>query len=654
MGSMPESNPRLVGIFGPFKGISFLLPEAEVAIGRDPANPLWVADPALSRRHCVVTRHGEQVSIRDLGSHNGTLINGVPITERALQHKDQLSLGDSVLVFLALEEEATGDLEVNTVELSDTSDLGTALIELREEDALYLHPERQGALPTERTARDLKTLLKIATGIGAIRDRDSLDWQLLGMIFDAVPAERGAMLHFVPGSADISHSTAWDRLQGPGHPVRVSRTVLRRVFRDRAGLLTSDVASDKVFSGVETLAQLGVYSLLCVPLLVSGELIGVIYLDRHTPAQQFDKDHLQFMTAVASLASLALDNARHWERLREENRILLSEINLEHNMVGNSPRIREVFQVIHRVAPTDSTVLIQGESGTGKELVARAVHRNSLRAEHPFVAINCAAVTETLLESELFGHEKGSFTGAFAQKKGKLEVADGGTLFLDEIGELSLGLQAKLLRVLQERELERVGGTRPIKIDVRLVAATNRPLADAVQSGKFRSDLFYRLNVVALTMPPLRERKDDIPALAEHFIAKHSKKSKIHVKPLSNEARAYLAGYDWPGNVRELENAIEHALVLGRAETILPEDLPESVLESSPEAGSAASAVSARFHGAVKDSKKQLILQAMQQANGNYIEAARTLGLHPNSLLRLIRNLGLKAATKNLGNSAAD
>jgi len=649
---MSDLNPKLVGVFGLFKGISFPLPEGDVTIGRDPANPLWVADPALSRRHCTVSRNGDQISIRDLGSHNGTLINGVPVTEHTLQHKDQLSLGDSVLVFLVQEE--PGTLELNTVELAETSDLGNALIELREEDALYLHPERQSALPTERTARDLKTLLKIATGIGSIRDRESLDWQLLGMIFDAVPAERGAVLHFAPGSTDITQSTAWDRMQGPGNPVRVSRTVLRRIFRDRAGLLASDVTTDKIFSGVETLAKLGVYSLLCVPLLVSGDLVGVIYLDRHTPSQRFDKDHLQFMTAVASLASLALDNAHHWERLREENRILLSEINLEHNMVGNSPRIREVFQVIHRVAPTDSTVLIQGESGTGKELVARAVHRNSLRAEHPFVAINCAAVTETLLESELFGHEKGSFTGAFAQKKGKIEVADGGTLFLDEIGELSLGLQAKLLRVLQERELDRVGGTRPIKIDIRLVAATNRPLADAVQQGKFRSDLFYRLNVVALTMPPLRERKEDIPALTEHFIAKHSKKSKIRVKPLSNEARAYLASYDWPGNVRELENAIEHALVLGRAETILPEDLPESLLECTPDAASSTSGTGARFHGAVKDSKKQLILQAMQQANGNYIDAARILGLHPNSLLRLIRNLGLKAATKSMNSPAAD
>ena len=207
------------------------------------------------------------------------------------------------------------------------------------------------------------------------------------------------------------------------------------------------------------------------------------------------------MTAVAGIASLAFDNVQHWEKLRQENQELRAEIELEHNMVGGSPAMRKVFDFIRRVAPTDSTVLVQGESGTGKELVAHAIHRNSPRAEQPFVAINCAAIAETLLESELFGHEKGAFTGAAAQKKGKVEVAEGGTLFLDEIGELAPGLQAKLLRVLQEREFERLGGTRPIKLNIRLIAATNRSLPEAVKAGTFRNDLYYRLNVVTLNMP---------------------------------------------------------------------------------------------------------------------------------------------------------
>ena len=344
------------------------------------------------------------------------------------------------------------------------------------------------------------------------------------------------------------------------------------------------------------------------------------------------------MTAVAGIASLAFDNVRHWEKLRQENQELRAVIELEHNMVGGSPAMRKVFDFIRRVAPTDSTVLIQGESGTGKELVARAVHRNSSRAERPFIAINCAAIAESLLESELFGHEKGAFTGAAAQKKGKVEVAEGGTLFLDEIGELAPGLQAKLLRVLQEREFERLGGTKPIKLNIRLVAATNRNLSEAVKAGSFRNDLYYRLNVVALNVPPLRERREDISVLADHFAAKASRKCGMRAKPLSSEALGCLMHYDWPGNVRELENALERALVLGSTDSILPDDLPEAVLE----AGATTPASTDRYHGSIKETKKQLILQALHRANGSYIEAAKALGMHPNSLLRLIRTLDLK------------
>jgi transcriptional regulator with PAS, ATPase and Fis domain len=308
-------------------------------------------------------------------------------------------------------------------------------------------------------------------------------------------------------------------------------------------------------------------------------------------------------------------------------------------MIGGSPGMRKVFEFIRRVAPTDSTVLIQGESGTGKELVAHAIHRNSSRSDRPFVAINCAAIAETLLETELFGHEKGAFTGAASRKRGKVEAAEGGTLFLDEVGELAPALQAKLLRVLQEREFERLGGTCPIKLDIRLVAATNRSLPEAVKAGTFRNDLYYRLNVVTLTMPALRERREDISLLANHFVAKASRKSKMRVKPLSPETLTCLMNYDWPGNVRELENALERALVLGSTDSILPDDLPEAVLE----AVSTAPASSDKYHGAIKDTRKHLILEALQQANGSYIEAAKALGMHPNSLLRLIRNLDLRA-----------
>jgi len=345
------------------------------------------------------------------------------------------------------------------------------------------------------------------------------------------------------------------------------------------------------------------------------------------------------MTAIAGIAALALGNVYNIEQLQKENQQLQAEINLEHNMVGNSQSMQKVFELIRRVAPTESTVLIAGESGTGKELAARAVHRNSPRAERPFVAINCAAIPDSLLETELFGHEKGAFTGASALKKGRLETAESGTLFLDEISELAGDMQAKLLRVLQEREFERVGSNHPIKLDIRVVAATNKNLAEVVKTGAFRTDLYHRLNVVTLTLPALRERRDDIPALAEHLIAKVSRKCKMRPKQLSPEAKACLMRYQWPGNIRELENALEHAIVLGSSNTILPDDLPEAIVEM----GLPALPLNAHYHAAITDFKKQLVREAFRQAKGSYLEAAKNLGMHPNSLLRLIRSLDLRS-----------
>jgi Nif-specific regulatory protein len=357
---------------------------------------------------------------------------------------------------------------------------------------------------------------------------------------------------------------------------------------------------------------------------------------------RFDEDHLQLLAGIAGIAAVALENALFVERLQGENHRLKAEINVQHDMVGGSPQMRHVFDFIGKVAPSSATVLLRGESGTGKELVARAIHRNSPRAGKPFVAINCAVLTESLLESELFGHEKGAFTGAIALKKGKLEEASGGSVFLDELGELAPGLQAKLLRVLQEREFERVGGTRSIKTDIRLIAATNRDLEEAVREGNFRRDLYYRLNVVSVVLPPLRQRRDDIVQLANHFIQKHSRGVGRQVTGISEEVRTYLVNYDWPGNVRELENAMEHAVVLGSTELILPEDLPENVVETevpgAPDVGG--------FHEMVREAKRQIVLRVLESAVGSYAEAAKRLRLHPSNLHRLIRSLNLREELK--------
>jgi Nif-specific regulatory protein len=373
---------------------------------------------------------------------------------------------------------------------------------------------------------------------------------------------------------------------------------------------------------------------LAVPLCVRGVVCGLLALNG-----SHGDDAADTLAAIATIASSAIENAREIESLHEQKAILE-----EHSggIVGQSASIRRIIQMAERVAPRDTTVLILGESGTGKELIARVVHDKSARAKAPFVAINCAAITDTLLESELFGHEKGAFTGAVALKKGKLEIAEGGTVFLDEVGELAAPLQAKLLRVLQQREFERVGGTRTLRLDVRLVAATNRDLAAEVRAGRFREDLYHRLNVVALRTPPLRERRDDIPALAEYFAARSAAGCGRRVTAISPEAMRALSDYDWPGNVRELENAIERAVVLGDSPVILLEDLPETVLEGEE------LNVAAGFQSAVGDAKRDAIVRAWTEARGDYKAAAFSLGLHPNSLLRLVRKLGIRATLDKL------
>jgi Nif-specific regulatory protein len=630
-------------IAGPAKDSIIPLPEGEATLGRDPGNAVAVPDASVSRKHCLLRKEEDgRFQIKDLDSRNGTLVNGRAAKEQWLRHGDEIATGDSVFLFLVEEDEVVAASRVEFDEQQSTVE--TKLIHPRE--SVYLHPERlQRELPeTSQMARNLNALLRISRVVHAIRDLEELQAQLLDLIFEVLPAERGAILLAESGGQELNFLYARTRRARQPQLVRVSRTIVRQVMKDNVAILGIDVPSSGNLRKVESLVASEVMTLLCVPLSVFQRVIGCIYLDSTSAGDQFQEDHLELLTAIAGISAVALDNARRLQWLEEENQRLTTEVRQEQSLVGESARIKEIFQFLSRVASTESTVLIEGESGTGKELAARALHRNSHRATKPFVAINCAAIPETLLESDLFGHERGAFTGAAVQKKGRLEVADGGVVFLDEIGELAPALQVKLLRVLQEREFERVGGTHPIKIDVRLIAATNRDLSEAVRNGDFRQDLYYRLAVVKLTMPPLREHREDIPMLTRHFVQKYAKRSKVKAKPVSREAMAALVNYEWPGNVRELENAIERALVMGSSDAVLLEDLPESLLEQE----SPAEMCEGKYHASVKELKKQLIMDAVEQTRGNYVEAAGMLGVHPNYLHRLIRNLGLKGALQEL------
>jgi Nif-specific regulatory protein len=635
-------NPRLVSIAGPLQGKTFPLAGKEFSIGRESSNYLCIPDASVSRRHCLISLADEQFKISDLESLNGSFVNSVPIKERTLEHGDQIKLGDTLFLFLLHEGEISKSS--NQVVLDESMMVTRSTLQLHSGDALYLQPARvlKELPPTARIARHLNALLKISTAISSVHGLENLQRQLLELIFEVIPAERGAILLVGESIEEFTSIFGWDKVAGLDRPVQVSRTIIHKVLEESTAVLSNDLLQSEDLNKAESLIASRIKSLLCVPLVMLGRTVGVIYLDASDVTTRFDEDHLQLLTAIAGIAAVALENARHVEWLENENRRLQATIHLDDTIIGESQSMNQVYQFIAKVAPTNATVLIDGESGTGKELVARALHMNSPRSDAPFVAINCAALTETLLESELFGHEKGAFTGALAQKKGKLEMADGGSIFLDEIGELAPQMQAKFLRVLQEREFEHVGGTRTIKVDVRVIAATNKNLEEAIKSNEFRQDLYYRLNVVSLTMPPLRERREDIPLLASYFAAKFSKKAKRPLMGISMEARACLVNYDWPGNVRELENAIERAVVLGSGHVILPEDLPEAALETDSPTG----VHIAKYHEAIREAKKQLILKAVEQAQGNYTEAAKLLGVHPNYLHRLIRNMNLKTELK--------
>ncbi len=343
----------------------------------------------------------------------------------------------------------------------------------------------------------------------------------------------------------------------------------------------------------------------------------------------FEPDHM----------ALVVQKALERERLRREVEILSEEIGQRYRLiVGESPKMKHTVDLAKKAASSNATVLLLGESGTGKEIFARAIHNWSERKGQPFVTINCVGLSKELLESELFGHEQGAFTGAHHLKKGKMEVADGGTVFLDEAGDISPELQSKLLRFLQERDFERVGGTKSISVDIRIIAATNRDLEASIKEGLFREDLYHRLNVVPIILPSLRERKQDIPPLSQYFLQKYSKETRKHFSEITQEAKEKLLSYDWPGNVRELGNVIERAIVLGSGPNISIEDLPDIFAtirtETVPDDIS--------YHGAMNAARRDVVLKALTQTQGNRLAAARLLGLNAKYFLRLIKSLGIE------------
>jgi len=617
-------DPRIVAISGALKGQEFRFEGGRVSIGRDASNRIAPPDSAVSRQHCVVEWVDGQAQLTDLESHNGTFVNGIPVSRRVLAHGDVLRVGLCELVYLTEEVSPSSVRQVYSGKTGSSDILKT--VKLGESRIWMSDPTDVG-----RMARDLNALIKISQTINSIRDSSGLQHRLLECIFEVIPAENGAILLIDQPEDDPASMVAYQRNNGNLSPVVVSRELVQRALWEQSAIVAEQDAGSAVAENA-----------ICVPLLGVQRTVGVLYLSSSGEVRRFHDDHIHFLNSAASIAAVTLENLLALESLKAENRRLRAELDPLEDMVGDGKAMRRLGAMITKVALGDSTVLIRGESGTGKEVVARAIHAASPRADKPFVAINCAAIPETLLESELFGHERGSFTGAVAMKKGKLEVAEDGTVLLDEIGELAPTVQAKLLRVLQQREFERIGGTRPIKLHARVLAATNKDLEAAIKNSEFRQDLFYRLNVVSVAVPPLRKHREDIPLLAIYFATRYAQKCNRPFKGITPEARAILMNYDWPGNIRELENAIEHAIVLGASDEIRPEDLPEALLERP-----VSKSDGTKYHAAISELKKRLIRDALAEADGSYTDAAKILGVHPNYLHRLIRNLDMKAELRD-------
>jgi transcriptional regulator with GAF, ATPase, and Fis domain len=461
---------------------------------------------------------------------------------------------------------------------------------------------------------------------------ESLLDALLDALLEVTRADKGFVIELADGEPVVRAARNLDSANVEDAVSRVSDSIVQRVVQTRRPLVVADALHDAEWSSSASVVNLRLQSVMCAPLTARGEVFGAIYLGNDSVRNLFDPQSLQTLTVFASQASLLLQNALLLRDLRKENEELREAVENRRygELLGAGPSMREVYRRIEKVAPTDVTVLIQGETGTGKELVAREIHRRSPRSAGPFVAVNCAAIPEGLLESELFGHVKGAFTGAVASRPGRFQAAAGGTLFLDEIGEMPPSLQVKLLRAIQEHSVQRVGEARPEPVDIRVVAATNRNLEEDVRDGRFREDLYYRLNVVAIRLPPLRERGEDVAMLARWFLQRYAVEFDSRARSFAPGAVAAIRKYRWPGNIRELENRVKKASVLADGPLITADDLDLRREELEPAMALAQ---------AIEEFRKGYISDVLERNGGNRTKTAKDLDVDPRTIFRHLEKL---------------
>jgi transcriptional regulator with GAF, ATPase, and Fis domain len=564
------------------------------SIGRDPANDVALEDVTLPGTALHIHFDGREFNA---ACHEGAEmeVNGRRKVAARLGDGDRIRLGASELVFSAGEPNRAAPAARARVEAMES---------------LVRFSER----------------LLAAESVGRLLD------ELVDAVLGLTRAEKGFVILVGDGGMEVKAARNLARETIEDAVSRVSDSIVQRVVSSRRAVIVADALHDAQWSSSSSVVNLKLCSVMCAPLVRKGEPFGVLYLGNDSVVNLFDDADLEVLTVFAAQASLLLENALLLDGLRSENEALRRAVqeNQFGGIIGAGASMREVFRRIEKVAATDVSVLVTGETGTGKELVAREIHRRSPRSRGPFVAVDCGAIPASLLESELFGHTRGAFTGAIATRPGKFQAASGGTLFLDEIGEMPLQLQVKLLRALQERAVTKVGDTQPEALDIRVVAATNKVLPDEISAGRFREDLFYRLNVVTIALPPLRDRGDDVLVIGRYFLLRHAREFGSPARAFTPAATAALHSYRWPGNIRELENRVKKAVVLADEPRIRPEDLdlgPDSLAPVVPLAE------------AKEAFQRRYINEVLERNAGNRTKTAKDLGVDPRTIFRHLEKL---------------
>ncbi|MEO2016435.1 MAG: sigma 54-interacting transcriptional regulator [Fuerstiella sp.] len=627
-----------------------------VTVGRSATNKLVVRDDACSRNHCEVFYSESNWKLRDLDSRNGTIVSEQTVDgDVILGVGDVVCIGQCRLAFTtSLDSQPPSPDDGSFMTDRETSPASSSP---PHDEPSILH---RSIAPPFLTAEDdlarqsnheqeLARLYRLGLEMGAAETRQQLTEVVLNNLAAETVADISAVLLARPDApetvapADLLVVAYDSRKDLPYR--RVSDNLSRVVLSSREAVLARDVEDDQQLAVFDSLGEMRAVSVICAPIHCDDRVRGLVHLYATNPDNALDKHDLEYTLAVARQLALALDHLSERDSLKSglaqariENKSLRQHFDNEFKLIGNSAALADLREKIVLIAETHANVLIRGESGCGKELIARNIHFSSPRREGPFICLNCAALNESLLESELFGHEKGAFTGATDRKIGRFEQAHQGTLFLDEVGEISPAIQAKFLRVLEGHPFERIGGRKPIDVDVRIVAATNRDLEEAVEDGDFRKDLYFRLHVAELVARPLRERPDDIPLLANFFLRKFVEKTGRIISGFDEDALSLLANYNWPGNVRELQNTIERTVILCRNEVVRETDVQLSSFSSRLASHAAPPVATADYREmSLGDVERDHILATLEFTNWNKSQAAQILGIERSTLDRKLK-----------------